>query len=85
MPTNLLLICLLDAKKNNVKAPTKLEQQNHWLSGYEGFKAGYKATVENYISLQPKKAEENPAPYMTTYIASLVSYPFTLPIETKEE
>ena len=29
--------------------------------------------------------QENPAPYMTTHIASLVSYPFTLPIETKEE
>lgn len=29
--------------------------------------------------------QENPSPYVTTYIASLVSYPFTLPIETKEE
>ena len=29
--------------------------------------------------------QESPSPYVTTYIASLVSYPFTLPIETKEE
>lgn len=34
---------LAGCKRNNVKAPTKLEQQNYWLSGYEGFKAGYKA------------------------------------------
>lgn len=32
--------------RNNIKAPTKLEQQNHWLAGYEGFKAGYKAKGE---------------------------------------
>jgi ribosomal protein S27E len=29
--------------------------------------------------------QKNPSPYVTTYIASLVSCPFTLPIETKEE
>ena len=34
---------LAGCKRNNVKAPTKLEQQNYWLAGYEGFKAGYKA------------------------------------------
>ena len=41
--------------------------------------------VEKAHGIGEGSKQESPSPYVTTYIASMVSYPFTLPIETKGE